>query len=344
MWTITVRDLQYRKRQFGIAVVGAGLVFALTLVLTGMSAGFYSEAGRTVNRVGADSWIVAKGVTGPFTAQASFDSAATLGVQGVKRVDPLVIFPATVHVGSAIKGVNVIGHPLDGLGAPKPSSGRAPAKQGEVLVDARVGAGSGDQIELAGRTFTVTGVVHGSTYFGGIPVVYTALEDAQNIAFGGRQAATALVTKGHPTSVPPELIVLSNTDVYRDVTRTTSSARKTIASTRAFMWVVGIVIIGAVTYLSALERVRDFAVLKAVGSSTRTLLSSIGVQAVLASVLSAVLAMVLAQALKPTFTLPITITGAAYIALPILAVAVGLVASLAAIRRAMRVDPALAFG
>ena len=33
MWTITLRDLQYRRRQFGIAVVGATLVFALTLVL-----------------------------------------------------------------------------------------------------------------------------------------------------------------------------------------------------------------------------------------------------------------------------------------------------------------------
>ena len=344
MWTITLRDLQFRKRQFGIAVVGAGLVFALTLVLTGMSAGFYSEAGRTVNRVGADSWIVAKGVTGPFTAQAAFDTSAADGVQGAGRVDPLVIFPATVLVGHTVKGVNVIGHPLDGLGAPKPSSGRAPSGAGEVLVDGRVGASPGDTIEMAGHKFVVTGTVHGSTYFGGIPIVYAPLADAQQIAFGGRPAANAMVTKGHPSSVPAGFTVLNNTDVYKDVTRTTSSARKTIASTRAFMWVVGIVIIGAVTYLSALERIRDFAVLKAVGASARTLLASIGVQAVLASVLSALLAILLAQVLKPTFTLPITITGAAYIALPILAVAVGLIASLAAIRRAMRVDPALAFG
>ena len=344
MWTITLRDLQVRKRQFGIAVVGAGLVFALTLVLTGMSAGFYSEAGRTVDRVGADRWIVANGVTGPFTAQAAFDATAASGVQGAQRVDPLVIFPASAVVDGSIKGVNVIGHPLDGLGAPKPSSGRAPRGPGEALVDSRVGAGTGDKIELGGRTFVVTGKVNGSTYFGGIPIVYVPLLDAQWMAFQGRPAANALVTKGTPTSVPSGFTVLTNDAVYRDVTRTTASARKTIASTRAFMWVVGIVIIGAVTYLSALERVRDFAVLKAVGSSSRTLVASISIQAVLASVLSALLAILLAQVLKPTFTLPITITGAAYVALPILAVVVGLVASMAAVRRAMRVDPALAFG
>ena len=39
MLTITLRDLQFRRRQFGIAVVGAAVVFGLTLLLTGMSAG-----------------------------------------------------------------------------------------------------------------------------------------------------------------------------------------------------------------------------------------------------------------------------------------------------------------
>ncbi|GAC1377134.1 MAG: hypothetical protein NVSMB4_06340 [Acidimicrobiales bacterium] len=39
MWMITACDLRFRRRQLTMAVVGAGLVFALTLILTGMSAG-----------------------------------------------------------------------------------------------------------------------------------------------------------------------------------------------------------------------------------------------------------------------------------------------------------------
>ena len=346
MWTITVRDLLYRRRQFGIAAVGAGLVFAITLIMTGISAGFRAEAGRTVKSVGADAWIVPDGVSGPFTGASVVDPAAAAGVLGARRVDPILIVAATIPHGRSLAGVNVIGHVVGGLGAPKPSSGRAPARSGEVMVDASVGVGVGLTIVINNLPLTVTGQTRGDTYFGGIPVVYTTLADAQQLAFAGKPLASAFVTQGQPRSLPPGLRVMSNADVRRDVTRVTASARKTIASTRAFMWLVGAVIIGAVTYLSALERVRDFAVLKAVGGSTAALLGSVATESIAISLFSAALAVVLSKLLLllPAFTLPETITWAAYAALPAVAVVVGALASLAAIRRALKVDPALAFG
>jgi len=48
-------------------------------------------------------------------------------------------------------------------------------------------------------------------------------------------------------------------------------------------------------------------------------------------------------AVLPIFPLPITYTLAAYAALPVIAVVVGVLASLAGVRRAVRVDPATAF-
>ena len=214
------------------------------------------------------------------------------------------------------------------------------------MVDASVGVGVGRTMVINKLPLTVTGQARGDTYFGGIPVVYTTLTDAQQLAFAGKPLASAFVTQGQPRSLPPGLRVMSNADVRRDVTRVTASARKTIASTRAFMWLVGAVIIGAVTYLSALERVRDFAVLKAVGGSTAALLGSVATESIAISLFSAALAVVLSKLLLllPAFTLPETITWAAYAALPAVAVVVGAVASLAAIRRALKVDPALAFG
>jgi putative ABC transport system permease protein len=55
MWALTVRDLRFRRPQFVIAIVGAGLAFALALVLTGISAGFRHEGKRDGrrNRAGA---------------------------------------------------------------------------------------------------------------------------------------------------------------------------------------------------------------------------------------------------------------------------------------------------
>ena len=43
------RDLQWRRRRFLIAVLGTALVFAMTLVLAGLSAAFVNEVDRTID-------------------------------------------------------------------------------------------------------------------------------------------------------------------------------------------------------------------------------------------------------------------------------------------------------
>jgi putative ABC transport system permease protein len=51
----------------------------------------------------------------------------------------------------------------------------------------------------------------------------------------------------------------------------------------------------------------------------------------------------MARALQPTIPLPVSFTSSAVAALPIIAVVVGVLASLAGVRRAVRADPAAAF-
>ena len=55
-------------------------------------------------------------------------------------------------------------------------------------------------------------------------------------------------------------------------------------------------------------------------------------------------AIAIAQALVPFFPFQIVIAASAYALLAAVAVAVGLIASLAGLRRAIGVDPAIAFG
>jgi putative ABC transport system permease protein len=120
-------------------------------------------------------------------------------------------------------------------------------------------------------------------------------------------------------------------------------AESSINYTRLLLWLVAAVIVGAVMYMSALERVRDFAVLKAVGATTRTLVVSLAAEAVLACLIAAALAIGFAELLLPIFPLPITYTIGAFAVLPVIAVVVGVLASLAGVRRAVRTDPAMAF-
>jgi hypothetical protein len=104
--------LQFRRRQFAVAVVGASLVFALTLVLTGMSAGFRFEARETVGAIDADAWIVTRGVRGPFSSATTLPEDIGRGWSGVRRAEPLVEFGEVARLPDGTqKNVNVIGHP-----------------------------------------------------------------------------------------------------------------------------------------------------------------------------------------------------------------------------------------
>ena len=101
MLAITFRDLIYRYRQFLIAVVGAGVVFAMALLLTGMANSFRVEVNNTVDSVGADSWVLPDGSTGPFTSFGALpldtvDQVADMA--GVEQADPLAIVPTTTDL------------------------------------------------------------------------------------------------------------------------------------------------------------------------------------------------------------------------------------------------------
>lgn len=72
MLTISLRDLQFRRRRFVVGVLGAALVLGITLLLTGIPASWVNEARRTVDSFHGEDWVVPEGVTGPFLSSASF--------------------------------------------------------------------------------------------------------------------------------------------------------------------------------------------------------------------------------------------------------------------------------
>src|SRR5215211_5221867 len=72
MLIAALRDMQWRRRRFVIAVISTGIIFAMTLVLTGLANGFRVEAKRTVDSLGVDVFLIKAGATGPFLAAAPF--------------------------------------------------------------------------------------------------------------------------------------------------------------------------------------------------------------------------------------------------------------------------------
>jgi putative ABC transport system permease protein len=155
---------------------------------------------------------------------------------------------------------------------------------------------------------------------------------------------TAIITKGLPRTLPAGYELLTNQGAFDDMLRPLKQSIRSIDVLQILLWIVAAMIIGSVIYLSALERGRDFAVMKATGSSSRSLLAGLSVQAVLLSLAAAILAIGLARVLQPLFPVPLSVPLRATLLLPVIALVVGLLASVSAVRRAVSVDPALAFG
>jgi putative ABC transport system permease protein len=158
-----------------------------------------------------------------------------------------------------------------------------------------------------------------------------------------QRLATAIVTQGRPAKVPAGLTMLENSEVAEDLARPINPAKDTISLIRFLLWGVAAGIIGAIVYLSVLERVGDFAVLKAIGVSGRSLMGGLLLQAVLLSLLSALLAVGLEKAIAPAVAMSVEVSTETYLTLPLVAVVVGALASFLGLRRAISVDPALAF-
>lgn len=348
VWTVTLADLRMRSRQFAIAVIGATLVFAMALVMAGLSGSFRAEARRTVAAVGADYFVVPAGTGGPFSSPAAVPGQVVQiarRTDGITRADPLVVIPTVMVVGTPRRVlVHMIGTSAGGMGAPPPAAGRAATGPSDALVDGATHLRMGQPFVVNGHAFRVVGRVAGYSYFAGTPSIYVSLAGAQAVAFAGRPDITALAIRGRPARVPPQAQLVTPAQAREDMLRPVANGLRSIEVVAMFLWLVAVVIIGAIVYLSALERRHDFAVLKAIGSSARWLYGGLALQAGAVAVASGVLAI----AVEPLIAhfIPMTLAVPArdlWLLLPI-AVVIGLLASLSGLRQVVRADPALAFG
>jgi putative ABC transport system permease protein len=93
MLMAALRDMQWRKRRFVIAVLSTAIIFAMTLVLTGLANGFRVEAEKTVDSLGVDVFLVKAGASGPFVGATPFapvELRRVAATPGVVAAAPLV--------------------------------------------------------------------------------------------------------------------------------------------------------------------------------------------------------------------------------------------------------------
>jgi len=345
---VSLRDLQWRRRRFVIVVFVASLAFGLALVMTGVTHQLSQEGVDTVEMFQADHWVVADGVRGPFTSSQLIDRAVTeelLALPGVTAASPILI--GRTLIGD--QDVNVVGY--------DPASRILPEQLAEALVDVgdatgavvdeRFAFGAGEQFVLAGTDVPVVAEVSGTSFYFSTPTVFLPLATAQQLLYTGQDVASAIVVTGDLGGFDASahsLDVVNNDDVRADFDRVIKGTSDTIGIVNTLLWLMAAGIVAAIVYVSVLERTRDFATLKAIGTSSRALVAGLVAQAAVISLCSAIAAVGVATLISPTFSFPVSIPSAAYVQSLAIAMVVGVLASLAGVRKITHIDPALAFG
>ena len=342
-----LRDMQWRTRRLIIAIVSTGLVFAMTLVMTGLANGFHVEAQRTVDSLGVDGFVVKAGAAGPFMGSTPFaevDVPRVAAEPGVVAAAPLATAPMTIKEGTSTRNSTAFGAPEHGPGMPGVSSGRAPSTPDEIAVSSTLGRNVGEELQVGAYTLRIVGIVPNSTALAKTPNIFLTTQGLQRLAYNSAPMITSIGIVGTPRQLPDGYQTLNIAAGVNDLLRPLQAAVSAITIVALLLWVVAVLIVGSLVYLSALERLRDFAVFKAIGVPTRSIMAGLALQAVVVALFAAALGAILSQVLAPFFPITVAVPMRGYLALPGIAIAIGLLASLAGLRRAVTVDPALAFG
>ncbi len=345
MWRISLRDFQYRLRRFLIAIAVTALVFGIAVAIDGIKQTLQREPADLVSSFRADRWVVRAGSAGPFTTTALLPASVVSvlrGTPGVRSAEPLVTGRATVLTGTR-NNVNLIGYDLR-RGGPSIIEGRAPRTSSEAVIGSGINISVGQQLNTTGGQFRVVGKVQGLRYNGGASTVFLTVKGAQQASVAGQPLIMGVAVKGQPQGLPAGVSSASNTTSVGDLRLTIKNATKTIDFVALLSWLIAAGVISAIIYLTAIERTRDFAVLRATGSPDRRIVGALMIQSLIVAVIAAVLSVPLALVIRNGMPMPVTLSGGSVVRILLVGVVVGVVASLAAVRRALTTDPAAAFG
>ena len=347
MFLMTLRDRQFRAKRVALVTVLVALVLTLLYLMTGLVNQLQSEPYDAVDGIGASTWVLAEEVSGPFTAASvlPLDAIDSLRSQTDGDVQPIVVSRGGLQspVGTnAVREVQMVGHLIGALGQPTITDGNPIQGPGELVADSSLDISVGTVVQIGTERFTVVGLTSDSTVLAGQGLVFTDLATAQRIMFQNESVVTGFVSD-QPLDAIDGFAILDPDDVAVATLGPIESAVSSIDLIRILLWFVAAIVMGAVIYLTALERERDFAVLKAVGASGSSLGVGLAIQAAVIALFAAALGAVIAKLIEPSFPLPVKIPGSALLTVPAAAVIVGLVSALAGVRKVNRTDPAEAF-
>jgi putative ABC transport system permease protein len=370
--TIAFKNMMHDPMRFLVTAVGIGLSLVLVTVQLGLLAGFDRTISAMLDHAKADLWILPTG-TAAFDDPALLESSMrykALAIRGVERATPMLVgYAEWRKPGSGSLSVIVIGSdPKSGTMAPwdiskgKAEDLRAPDA---VAIDAsyseQLGVQHvGDLARIEGRQARVAVITSGIRSFTTSPYVFTSLSQAR--VFLNTEAsktsylAVELSSGADPATVRNRLaakmenleVLTTNEFRRRNVERwlLETGAGIALLSGAALAVLVGSVVMTQTLYASVNDHRREFATLRAMGSSKGFLRAVVLCQAAIGAAAGCAMALVADAAVataSANSAMPIHITPSLSAVLLALAFLMSMAAALSAASKVARVDPASVF-
>jgi putative ABC transport system permease protein len=371
--TLASRNLFHDRVRLIATVVGIVFSIVLVTVQLGVFLSFEHMVTTMIDHAQADFWIV------PSETKSFEDSSLLAGrerlqalsINGVTAAVPVVAGYASWRKpnGGASTPVLVVGTPETSAGLQPwnvvEGSVRDLSMPEAVAIDQSyfddLGIGQvGQHAEINNQKARVVAVTKGIRSFTTMPNVFTSIERAR--AYLGVPANEAnyfilrIAPNADTAAVRSQLEArLSDAEVltseqFRQRTRQfwlfDTGAGAALLGSAILGIIVGTIIVAQTLYSSTKDHLKEFATLRAIGSSCRYILKVILGQALLSAVIGFSIAAAIDLALvKMTAdaALPIVMTPGLTLGLFALTVTMCIIAAISAIRVVMRIDPALVF-
>jgi putative ABC transport system permease protein len=360
MVSLARKNLLHDRLRFVITVSGVAFAVTLVLVQVGLFIGLLDKATVTIQHASADIWVTSHDTPNVDFAHA-FPETTVLrvrGVPGVARADNLIVNFMNIQLPTgAEEGVLV--YALDDFSAwelPWIVNEGDPADlaRGRFILMDRSAE------RRLGRRFKIVGTTSGAASFTTAPIVFMDYGNAQELQQTLRNRASYILVKTAAGADVQQVAagirkIAPYNDVYTSAEWAARSRRYWVVSTglgmnmgiTVFLGIlVGIVVVAQTLYTSAVEHVKEFGTVKAIGGSNWDIYRILGEQALIAAVVGFALGGVFSLAMRPLMAkLHLNVLVSPQFAAAVFAgtVLMCLGAAMLSFRRVAGIDPALVF-
>lgn len=188
MINLAARDVAHGIGRYLATGIGLGLLIGVTLTMAGVYRGMSDDARAFLRSTGADVWVVQQHTLGPFAESSTLHDdtwRSIQGLPGVVETGNVTFLTTQVMHGDWPVRVMVAGFEPGRPGEPAYLvAGRLVTRAHyEAVADVQTGFRVGEKVRVRRNEYEVVGLTRRMVTFGGDPMLFIPLRDAQEAQF-----------------------------------------------------------------------------------------------------------------------------------------------------------------